>query len=407
VVLWYNQETSVSKADMKNKLAKVVFVISLTLGGMFFYAGKTSEHYLDRIKKLIGGSETVAPVSETILPKAEGAKETVYDWKYKGRNYSLKQTLYDSFFQFYEALPAELIFRGEAQKDWQEKNNALFLRETAGDETLTELVGAIKSLGAKNKLSENQIAELAVAFVQTIPYDYAELEEIARGTSKVDYPYAVLYENKGICSDKSFLAYALLKKLGFGVSIFLFAEDRHMAVGIKCSPEYSDYASGYCFVETTGLGNKIGAIPEILPQNRIALANQEMGTFGDDQLGEQPQPLGRVEIMNEAEGKTYTGIIDTFNTQKEIDNLKIVLNSKMRELKNLSQDVQESEAELVKMEKELKRLSRNKEYEKYNDLVAEYNRKLSAYKKEIKNYNQKVEEYNKLTHKYNQLVKSF
>lgn len=402
VVLCYNQGV-----NMKKILFKGLIVVLLTLGGLFFYAGKTSEFYLSEIRKFIGENKIIAPLAEIKLPEAEGEKEVTFDWKYKNQKYNLSEKLYDSYFKFYEDLPAELIFRGESEREWQAKNNALFLRDIAGDNTLPDLVAKIKLLGEQKKLTENQVAELTVAFVQTIPYDYAELEEIARGEGEIDYPYEVLYENKGICSDKSFLAYALLKNLGYGVSLFLFAEDRHMAVGLKCPVEYSDYASGYCFVETTSLGNRIGVIPEILPQNRIALANQEIGAFGASENENEAQPLGKVEILNEIDGKIYTGIIDTFNTQKEIDSLKVTLEAKNRELQKALIEIKEKEAYFEKTEKKLKSLSRDENYEKYNDLVEEYNKKLSAYKKELKSYNQDVAAYNKLTNRYNQLIKSF
>lgn len=396
---------------MKKIFFKFVFVVLLVLGGVFLYTERTS-YYWNEIIKIIeqrraDSNSSSQAVIEKTLPVPEGEKKMVYDWQYKNKNYRLEETLYDSFFQFYESLPTELIFKGEPERDWQEKNNALFLRDFSGDNTLFDLADSIRLLGEKNKLTENQIAELAVTFAQTIPYDYAELEEIELGNGEIDYPYEVLYENKGICSDKSFLTYALLRKLGYGVSLFLFQEDRHMAVGIKCPQEYSNYESGYCFVETTSLGNKIGAIPEILPQSRIASANREMGAFEANQEESQYQPLGKVEILNEVEGETYTGIIDTFNTQKEIDNLKITLERKNAELKKILKEIKEAESYFEKTEKKLKSLSRDENYEEYNDLVEEYNKKLSSYKKEIKSYNQKVAAYNNLTNQYNSLVRSF
>lgn len=392
---------------MKKIFTKIIIFVLIALGGLFFYAGKTTEFYWTEIAKFVQESQVAAPVFEARLPVAEGEKEMTFDWKYKNQKYSLSEKLYASYFQFYEDLPTELIFKGEAERDWQEKNNALFLRDIAGDNTLPELAAKIKLLGEQKKLTQNQIAELAVAFVQTIPYDEEELKNIDSDDYKVDYPYAVLFKNKGICSDKSFLTYALLQKLGFGVSLFLFPEDRHMAVGIKCPVDYSDYASGYCFVETTSLGNKIGVIPEILPQNRIALANQEIGAFGTPENESQAKPLGKVEILNESEGKMYTGIIDTFNTQKEIDSLKIALEAKNRELQKTLKELKETESYFSRTEKKLKSLSQDEKYEAYNDLVAEYNKKLSAYKKELKSYNQDVAAYNKLTNRYNLLVKSF
>ena len=48
------------------------------------------------------------------------------------------------------------------------------------------------------------------------------------------YPYEILYENKGVCSDKSRLLACLLKELGFGCVLFVYNSENHEAVGIKC-----------------------------------------------------------------------------------------------------------------------------------------------------------------------------
>jgi hypothetical protein len=67
----------------------------------------------------------------------------------------------------------------------------------------------------------------------------------------VRYPYEVLYENLGICGEKSFLIALLLKELGFGTATFYLNEHgvNHQVAGVKCPSQYDFKDSGYCFIE--------------------------------------------------------------------------------------------------------------------------------------------------------------
>src|SRR6185369_5459291 len=203
------------------------------------------------------------------LPSPEGEKVITFDWKYKGKNYSLDQKLYDSYYKFYGTLPAQSFFNGESIVQELEKRNELFIGAADGDNTISELAQSIKAIGEEKKLDANQIVELVASFVQTIPYDYDEFNNREVVVPKIDYPYETLYKNTGICSDKSYLAYSLLRELGYGASFFEFPEDQHIAVGVECPLEYSNYGSGYCFLETTSLGNKIGSTPSIIKESGI------------------------------------------------------------------------------------------------------------------------------------------
>lgn len=130
------------------------------------------------------------------------------------------------------------------------------------NEAIRELVRKIESLTS----NKDDQARIAISLVQKIPYDYEQLYSVdsylcrngylVSGTPP-RYPYQVLYDNKGVCGEKSMLLALLLKELGFGVALLEFEKERHMAVGIKCFEGLEEYAnyryngSGYCFVETT------------------------------------------------------------------------------------------------------------------------------------------------------------
>jgi len=111
------------------------------------------------------------------------------------------------------------------------------------------------SIEIQNLAQEKDMqAKIAVSVIQNIPYGFSNSEENFAG-SKVNhsrYPYEVLYDNEGICGEKSQLLAFLLKELGFEVAIFYNKDENHESVGIKCPRSKSWHGLGYCFVETSG-----------------------------------------------------------------------------------------------------------------------------------------------------------
>lgn len=118
-------------------------------------------------------------------------------------------------------------------------------------EFLTPLINKIESLYD----NEDDRARITISIIQNIPYDYSE-------DLKGRYYYQVLYDNKGVCGEKSPLLASLLRELGYSVAIIDFGNVEpsqfvfnfgfsHEAVGIKCPLEYSYDNTGFCFIETT------------------------------------------------------------------------------------------------------------------------------------------------------------
>lgn len=132
-----------------------------------------------------------------------------------------------------------------------ERDSAFIIREDQKT-SLQPLVDWIKK---QNKKPDSR-ARIAASLVQNIPYDYDKFnnggESNGRGHG-VRYPYEVLYDNKGICGEKSFLIAFLLKELGFGTAIFYLNENgvNHQVAGVKCPAQYDFKDSGYCFIEAT------------------------------------------------------------------------------------------------------------------------------------------------------------
>jgi transglutaminase-like putative cysteine protease len=148
-----------------------------------------------------------------------------------------------------------------------------FLNQKEQKAYLVELVDKIKSQ-TNNKDDQ---ARIAISLVQKIPYDY---EGVKTNQLTNRYPYEVLYDDKGVCGEKSHLLAFLLRELGYGVVLIDFKMEQHMAVGIECPAQYAQYTYNnlaYCFVEaansdmvTDNKGTYVGGIkltssPEIIP----------------------------------------------------------------------------------------------------------------------------------------------
>ena len=115
---------------------------------------------------------------------------------------------------------------------------------------LMPLIIGIQNI-TKDKVEQ---ARIAVSIVQNTPYGVSNKTSSFFGT-KVNYsryPYQVIYDDEGICGEKSELLAFMLRELGYGTAIFYFPQENHEAVGIKCPVEDSYNNTGYCFVETTG-----------------------------------------------------------------------------------------------------------------------------------------------------------
>ncbi|NTU66823.1 MAG: hypothetical protein HGB08_02750 [Candidatus Moranbacteria bacterium] len=338
--------------------------------------------------------------------------EKSFDWKYRNQSYSIDLTLYQSLYDYYYNLPRQYQYQGTLPTDWEEQYAGMFLTGLPNDRFITELADAIRAQAQKSKLTDDQSAELILAFVQALPYDDAGAKELlSDGYGNQDgihlprYPYETLFDKKGICSDKSFLAYLLLKQAGYGVALFEYPDAHHMAIGIQCPDEYSTYGSGYCYAETTAPENIIGLVPNLDPLSNKPLANQDIPYFGAE-AGNQTA-LGDPNILAKTAGKSYGGIVATLKTEKKIVQLKSDIQSMDKQLALEKQRIASDKEELESMKTSLDKYKKNKDYEKYNSLAKEYNDQADAYSKEVSAYNAKINSYNQKVREYNKLIKSF
>ncbi len=163
--------------------------------------------------------------------------------------------LYTGIYDYYAEQPKSYSYYGQLASNWETEYWNMFISEPIQDETLISIVDYVKS----NIGDEDEQARALLSFVASMPYDYTKMNDL---TAQANYPYETLFLNRGVCMDKSLLGTALLKELGYGVALFEYEEEDHMAVGIKCPAQYALYGSDYCFVEVSRGPVHITKIPD-------------------------------------------------------------------------------------------------------------------------------------------------
>jgi len=336
----------------------------------------------------------------------QNPKAITYNWEYNGKKYTLSETLYRNIYNYYHQAPGkDFSIDDTAVKYYQKIVSSMEARE---DKTISVLAGSIIKLGDENKLSDDDIVELAVSFVQSIPYDeekgsliQSEINKHPTNSGLIPAtqdtlprsPYETLFDNKGICTDKTYLMIALLKKLGYGTALFEF--DNHLAPGIQCSPEYSTYKSGYCLIESTSTTAKIGEVSEIDMTNGRSVSKTQIGQFGNDAAGqEESRELEKAKLFTFSKGSEFDKINEYEPKLSQLDQLDkdiTIIGNKIDVLKTQYQTL-ETRADKLKQEAKTDK-------SKYSDYLAayqEYQLSLDAYNVEVDSYDKSVDSYNAL-----------
>lgn len=122
-----------------------------------------------------------------------------------------------------------------------------YLMHINEDTQREHLLNLVERVRAETTNADAQ-ARIAISLVQHIPYDYSGMFGYSRS---MRYPYQVLYDEEGICSEKTLLAAFLLKELGYGVALLEFPGERHMVIGVMAPEQYTYKDTGYAFTEMT------------------------------------------------------------------------------------------------------------------------------------------------------------
>ena len=350
----------------------------------------------------------IAGVKQQIsFPQYSDPKVAHFKWKYKNKDYEIEETFFRSVYDYYKAQPKTYQYTGDLPSNWREDFYRNFFIENENDNTIIKLTDDIMAKGKSNNLTDDQVVELALKFVQSIPYDTEEAKNILNnGTDtnleKNKYPYEVLYENKGVCDDKSILFAAILNKLGYGSSLFLYLADKHMAVGVRCPLVDSSYKSGFCYAETTATGHQIGSIPKIDENNQSV--KEQLDFFNDKNPQPNAKQLSDAMIILKTDGKTYEGVSNNKSTAEKIRNLKNSISSDRVKLNATETEINTAQKTIEKLRSDMDKLKKAGKYSDYNNMIPQYNKTLIAYNDKVKNYNSDIKSFNGRIREYNKMI---
>lgn len=187
-----------------------------------------------------------------------GKKTVALNCDYAGKNLSVNLTLYSNIDRYYSSQYSEkqaYLKNGDVTK---------FVYTNPNDHSVDDLVAQIKQTAAGNNLNGDQTLELAMCFVQNIPYDQAYGANVlvnGNNPNGEQFPYETLYNDKGICTTKTYLGSAIASRLGYGTSIIQLPQAQHMALGISAPSNYGSFGSSFAYVETTAV-YPLGLIPD-------------------------------------------------------------------------------------------------------------------------------------------------
>jgi len=150
------------------------------------------------------------------------------------------------------------------------------------------------------------------------------------------YPYQTLYDNKGICTEKAYLASAIIGKMGYGTSLFEFKwkdkEIGHMTLGLKVDKKYGSYNSEYAIYDVTSDPSIYpGAVAYSMDEKgRPTIIQSKIETL-DSNSGLQVPDFGQSTF---AEAKVY--IMNEGNPYLKISKIKELENSVIKGLSYLN-----------------------------------------------------------------------
>ncbi len=225
-------------------------------------------------------------------------ESTNFSYVVEGKQSEINFTMYKGLYDYLFSLPDSIT-----STDGKVPQRSEFALKRINDPNqeilLAPLVKGIENLAPDSKVDQ---ARIAISLVQNIPWGSSG-KTITFGGLKVDYsryPYQVLYDNQGLCEEKSELLAFILRDLGYGVALFYYPQENHETVGIKCPVSESLNGTGYCFVETSG--------PAIISDSNLVYANGE-------KLNSSP------EIMNLSDGISLPEGLPEYRDAKKLETL--------------------------------------------------------------------------------------
>lgn len=351
------------------------------------------------------------------FPVKTTPKTATFNWKYDKQEYAINEVFYKTVYDYYKTNPLKSFYEDESYGEYYTR----LLDNTSApeDDMISKIVNTIAQEAEKNDLTIDETAELIVSFVQSIPYDDDKYNEIQYGTNIEEswsrFPYEVLYDNEGICTGKTFLAIALLKKIGYGTAVFDFVQKDHVAPAVKCPVEYSYNNSGYCYAEVTTVGWKIGEEPTSKFDNGQAKPRVKIASYlSDSNSGLISNNPANIVIYNRTDGNSYQGVIETYKTTQRIKVLENDMERQSWNFSSLEKEVDQLENDVLYYQEQAESLYRTHEilgdyssYDRYERAYDQYEDIRYKHESKVGVYNDKTNRYNNLVNEYNAIIDEF
>ena len=357
----------------------------------------------DLIKITIASVGSHAPVVST-APSANVSLNTplTFNFKYKTDDYSVTQSFSSVLYSSYKDSLKVYSYTGSTLPETTLRNSfyALFFNVKSGDTSLSDLIFKLKATALNNSWTDDQMVEFTLALVQFIPYDSAKLAGGNNRNNNPYYPYETLYLDRGVCSDKTFLAVALLRQLGYGAAILDFPTANHSAVGIACPTDQSLNGTGYCYGETTNYF-PLGVVPPSLSSGQAQTGSDEFTGLFD------ATHLGTMEVYQKTSGKLYYGVAATRATVASLKASKDYLNAQSSIIDAQDTVLKAKEAEISALKSQMDAYYNSGQISQYNALVPAYNDMVNKYNDDLGAYKTVVSDYNQKVASFNQAVRDF
>lgn len=193
---------------------------------------------------------------QTYPPDIDGKHHRRYEWSALGYDWWYEIDISRSLGEYY------------SKRYGRSRNYDVYVSDPYGNGYIKNLADEFQSFEEKYDLSEREVVDLAVAFVQAMNYT---ADDVTTGFDQYTfYPVETLIERGGDCEDSTILLAAILRQMGYGVVLLGLPDTKpeaHMALGVKGDESipgtyYEHDSDRYYYVETTGEGWRIGQMPE-------------------------------------------------------------------------------------------------------------------------------------------------
>lgn len=346
-----------------------------------------------------------------------GEREVRLSCSYMGTPHSVSLRLHKNInnYYYYSQLDLKPAYYGNDEFD-----RLTFIHPK--DKTVDTIVSSVRDIAQANSLNDDQAMELAICFVQNIPYDF---EGYDKGNSEdtESFPYETLYKNKGICTGKTYLGAAIISRMGYGTAIFAMPAQSHMALGVSV-PErkYADFNSDYAFYEMTAI-RKPGLHGYDLDQNGLPLptatriaeftsSEEDQGGVGVSNYLQGVDP----KVVRVSGGRAYARIVEVYNLIESLERTLDVIDSINARIGPARSSISYWEREQARAYAEY---SAEPTYTQscsyysylgircYNAINSLKNIKYSTYTSYYNNYSSAINRYNALISDYNRAVDIF